>query len=70
LPTPNRKVTCDVHAKNGNGKAKISNVELVTDVCLGGGDQVEGIRDDEDVLDIDQNDANAMDEGGSWSTSW
>jgi hypothetical protein len=54
-----KKVTGDIHAKDGSGKAKISHVEPLACVCLGGGYLVEGIGD-EDVVDVDHDNANAM----------
>jgi hypothetical protein len=57
----NGKVTGDVHAKNGSSMAKISHIERIADVFLDGGDLVEGFGDNEYVVDVDRNNACAMD---------
>jgi hypothetical protein len=57
----NGKVTGDVHAKNGSSRAKISHIELMADMFLDGGDLVEGIGDNEYAVDVDRNNACAID---------
>jgi hypothetical protein len=54
------KITRDVHTKDGDGRAEVSNGVMLADVGFGGGNLVEGIRDHEDVVDVDKDNAYAM----------
>jgi hypothetical protein len=57
MRTCQREDQGDVHTKNGGGMAQVSDDKLLVIVGFGGGDLVEGMRDHENVVDVNKDGA-------------